>query len=460
MKITHDNVGNRTSKTITDGQGQYVWGYEYDALYRLVTETYPDTHTVTYTYDSNGNRLTRTENGNTINSVYDNADQLLTAGPLEFSYDGNGNQVQKIDHSQGDATTGFMYDYENLLAQITFPDTTTENYLYNGNGPRVQKTRSGITTDYLLSGSDVLNEWSSQGGPPPTYYILGGSMAGPIGLMQPGDPDPVYHYSHTDGLGSIHMLTDDPANITDGYCYDAFGVGMTPPNPPPNTTYNPYRYTGQQKDFSSELTYLRARYYDPSMGRFQTQDPIGFNGGMNFYAYCGGNPGNFIDLTGKETGWVTIQPYEPPAPAPPNPNILVINMQGELNAPGYPLGGSTSITIYIDITTGDYVMTTSYGVGIGPGIGGISSIEIGQTAAPNIEDASYGNFLTNINVSVSGFLANGGGFSGTFTGTYVNQTSTAGGGLGSGMGLGVNISLITNRRRGNLHDLLYKGWKK
>ncbi|MFH0803311.1 MAG: RHS repeat-associated core domain-containing protein [bacterium] len=300
FQYTHDNVGNRTSKTITDGQGQYVWGYEYDALYRLVTETYPDTHTVTYTYDQNGNRLTRTENGNTINSVYDNADQLLTAGPLEFSYDGNGNQVQKVDHSQGDATTGFMYDYENLLAQITFPDTTTESYLYNGNGLRVQKSRSGITTNYLLSGSDVLNEWSSQGGPPPTYYILGGSMAGPLALQQPGEQGPVYHYSHTDGLGSIHMLTDDPANITDGYGYDAFGVGMTPPNPPPNTTYNPYRYTGQQTDFSGSLVYLRARYYDPQVGRFISQDPIGFSGGMNFYAYCGGNPVKWVDPWGLD----------------------------------------------------------------------------------------------------------------------------------------------------------------
>ncbi|MFH0803316.1 MAG: hypothetical protein V2A78_13155, partial [bacterium] len=144
MKITHDNVGNRISKIITDGQGQHVWGYEYDALYRLTREVYPDTHDVVYTYDQNGNRLTRTENGNTITSVYDNADQLLTAGPLDFSWDGNGNQVQKIDHSQGDATTTYAYDYENLLSQITFPDTSTESYVYDGDGLRVKKTTGGI----------------------------------------------------------------------------------------------------------------------------------------------------------------------------------------------------------------------------------------------------------------------------------------------------------------------------
>jgi YD repeat-containing protein len=71
FQYTYDDVGNRLSRTITDGLNQYVWGYGYDSLYRLVSETYPDTHDVVYTYDPNGNRLTRTEYGQTISSGYD-----------------------------------------------------------------------------------------------------------------------------------------------------------------------------------------------------------------------------------------------------------------------------------------------------------------------------------------------------------------------------------------------------
>jgi len=298
FQYTHDNVGNRTSKTITDGEEQHVWGYSYDALSRLTREVYPDTHDVVYTYDSNGNRLSRAGNGETVNYSYDAADQLLTSGAINCRWDGNGNLTRKAD---GNGTTNYQYDNENLLTKITLPDGTTESYVYNGNGLRVQKSRSRITTDYLLSGSDVLKEDTlGQGSRLSTYYVLGGSMAGPLALKQLSEQAPVYHYPLTDAQGSVMMLTDEGGNITDGYGYDAFGMGMTPPNPPPNQTYNTYRYTGQQSDSTSGLIYLRARYYDPQVGRFITSDPIGFGGGMNSYAYCGNNPVVYFDLTGLD----------------------------------------------------------------------------------------------------------------------------------------------------------------
>ncbi|MFH0803339.1 MAG: RHS repeat-associated core domain-containing protein [bacterium] len=293
---TYDNIGNRTSKTVTDAQGQHVWGYSYDALYRLTKETYPDTHDVVYTYDSNGNRLSRAENEESINSVYDATDQLLSAGAISCHWDGNGNLIRK---TEGNATTNYTYDNENHLVQITLPDGTMESYGYNGDGLRVRKTTGGIQTNYLLSGSDVLKEETSgQGGPPSTYYILGGSMAGPLALKQEVGGGTVFHYPLTDGLGSVIMLTDENANVTDAYAFDAFGNTLSLQEPPQNTTYNPYRYTGQQSESASGLVYLRNRYYDPSIGRFLSQDPIGFSGGMNMYAYCGNNPGNLVDPGG------------------------------------------------------------------------------------------------------------------------------------------------------------------
>jgi RHS repeat-associated protein len=322
-----------------------------------------------------------------------------------------------------------MYDYDNLLAQITFPDSTTESYVYNGDGLRVEKTRGGIETNYTLSGADVLKEDSSQGGPPPTYYILGSSLLGPIGLIQPGDPDPVYHFTHTDALGSVHMLTDESANVTDGYGYDAFGVGMTPPNPPPNLTYNPYRYTGQQKDFASELTYLRARYYESSIGRFITQDPIGFTAGPNFYAYCENNPVKFIDPWGRK--------------------ILMVSFQGTGSATRY-VGVTISITYYIDTATGDYIRVVSVGPSLGPGFGGSVSAQVGLSETSSLTDASRGNVFADVNVDISGFAAAGIGGAITLSGTPLNQAGTIGLASGVGAAIGATVDFVLGRTSGNI----------
>ena len=62
-----------------------------------------------------------------------------------------------------------------------------------------------------------------------------------------------------------------------------------------------YAYTGREWDPESGLYYYRARYYDPKIGRFISEDPIGFGGGINFYAYVGNNPVRFIDPFGLHT---------------------------------------------------------------------------------------------------------------------------------------------------------------
>jgi RHS repeat-associated protein len=300
FEYIHDNVGNIVSRTVTDGEGPHVWNYEYDTVYRLTKEVYPDAHDVVFTYDRNGNRLTRAEYEEILNYSYDTVDELLSAGTLNFMWDANGNMVKKMDRSQGGGVTSYQYDFDNQLVAITFPDGTSESYGYNGDGLRTSKVRGGATTNYILSGLDVLREESSQGTPVSTCYILGCNMSCPLGFMQPGQEGPSYHYPLTDVQGSVMMLTNEGGDITDGYGYDAFGNKLAIPSSPPNQTYNPYRYAGQQEDDSSGLVYLRARYYDPQVGRFISQDPIGLIGGMNYYAYCMNNPVLFRDPTGTD----------------------------------------------------------------------------------------------------------------------------------------------------------------
>lgn len=100
------------------------------------------------------------------------------------------------------------------------------------------------------------------------------------------------YYMHN-AHGDVTGLTDAQCNVTKTYTYDAFGVEQ---NIDANDT-NPFRYCGEHYDELTKNTYLRARYYRPSAGRFLQEDPA--KDGGNWYAYCYSDPVNFVDPSGK-----------------------------------------------------------------------------------------------------------------------------------------------------------------
>ena len=103
-------------------------------------------------------------------------------------------------------------------------------------------------------------------------------------------------YYHYDGLGSTRQLTDNTEAVLAEYTYDAFGnvVAQT------GTSDNTYGFTGEQQFGEGDnLVFLRARYYDLSIGRFISRDPIGYVAGPNLYKYCQNNPVNRRDPSGK-----------------------------------------------------------------------------------------------------------------------------------------------------------------
>ncbi len=99
-------------------------------------------------------------------------------------------------------------------------------------------------------------------------------------------------YFHQDGLGNVVSVTNQ-SGTTDGTArYDAWGDKIASTGTIPQ-----YGFTGREPD-DTGLVYYRARFYDPSIGRFTQRDPIGLIGGLNFYSYVGNDPTNLTDPEG------------------------------------------------------------------------------------------------------------------------------------------------------------------
>jgi RHS repeat-associated protein len=113
-----------------------------------------------------------------------------------------------------------------------------------------------------------------------------------------------------DALGSTLALTDGSGAITGSYAYGAYGSTTSS-----GTSATSFQYTGRENDGAANLYYYRARYYSAGINRFISEDPIGFQGGTNFYAYVRGNPISYRDPSG--TVAIAFPVSLPGIPAPP-----------------------------------------------------------------------------------------------------------------------------------------------
>ena len=261
--------------------GPVATTYGYDSLYRLTSVSAPS-GTTGYAYDPIGNRLSESRGG-TTNYAYDKADRILSEGSITVTVDANGNET-----ARGPDT--FQYDQANRLTLAVVGGITT-TYTYDGDGKRVSQTTGITTTNYLYDVNASLPNVLADG----TYtYVYG------VGLAYAADGKDNLQVFHTDGLGSVRALTDNNGDVIQTYQTDPFGV----PTAVQGTSAQPFGFTGQQMD-SNSLLYLRARYYDPTAGRFlQHDDLAGSLSGpqsLDPYAYGDNNPVDESDPSGMKS---------------------------------------------------------------------------------------------------------------------------------------------------------------
>ena len=220
-----------------------------------------------------------------------NSSGKTTAGS---ALDANGNTTSKTDSS---GTTTYSWDFENRLTSVTLPGSGgTVSFKYDPAGRRIQKVftqgSSSTTTNYLYDGKGPnLVEEVDANGNVTARYVYGLRIDEPLAELRSGTTS----YYQMDGMGSATSLSNGSGALANTYTYDSFGnlVAST------GTILNSFRYTGREFDSETNLYFYRARYYAPSVGRFISEDPIQFKGGINFYNYVDGNPINYRDPSGQ-----------------------------------------------------------------------------------------------------------------------------------------------------------------
>lgn len=258
-----------------------------------------------FDFDPAGNLL----KSNDGEAQYDQGNQLRLHGDRHFSYDKRGNLIQENRGKQQSLQANYQYNGWNQLTSVE-KDGFKTYYQYDALGRRIGKTVTHMKskqqkkTTFCWNG-DVL--WSETNHTPKgtqsQHYLFEPNSFRPLALIK---DDQIHHY-HLDHLGTPQEITDESGAIVWQAQYKAYGQLAGFADKPGLS--NPLRFQGQYFDSETGLHYNRHRYYDPSVGRFIHQDPVGLLGGTNNYRYAP-NPVGWVDpfgLTCKENSWNTFQ---------------------------------------------------------------------------------------------------------------------------------------------------------
>jgi len=206
---------------------------------------------------------------------------------MTAKFNGSGNRLFSVNYNARRMVTSMTVGNQ--------PGYTT-SFSYDANGYRIKKSNSSGAKIYLLEGEHIESVYDRDYNLQANY--LRGAVVDEIinGFERNDDTGKMENRTfHHDQVNSVVAVSDHNGKAVQEHSYGPFGETFDSSGSSQNTM----KYTGREQDDETGLYYYRARYYDPELGRFISEDPIGFKGGINFYAYVGNNPLIYNDPSGN-----------------------------------------------------------------------------------------------------------------------------------------------------------------
>jgi RHS repeat-associated protein len=298
MTLTYgyDSANQLTSYAGPDGSITY--GYDVDGQLTGATGA----HNETYTYDKEGNR---TMSGY-VTSI---GNRLTSDGTYSYTYDQDGNMLTQTRISD-DQVTSYTWDFRNRLTEVlikTSGGTTVQDdkFTYEIENRRIGKnTLSGGQSWTAYVDQNPFMDFNSSG--TLLYrYIYGNAIDSLLGRI---DTSGNAMWYLMDKLGSVRENTDGSGNVLDSITYDTYGNILAENHP---TSGDRFKYTSREWDSEIGQYFYRARYYGPAIGRFESEDPLGFKGGdSNLFRYVNNHPATATDPKGLTMADPQVPDYD------------------------------------------------------------------------------------------------------------------------------------------------------
>ncbi|MEG5193567.1 RHS repeat-associated core domain-containing protein [Microcoleus sp. ARI1-A1] len=313
---TYDFANRVTGLTSPSGN----ISYSYDKRDQLTGADYSSGSDESYSYDDNG---TRNSSGYQTGSN----NQLQSDGVYNYQYDGEGNLTKRTDIVTGEVTE-YSWDYRNRLTQVVGKNgggsvIKSAKYSYDGLNRRIVKEVDADGAGSAVSQFDRLVYDGQQialtfdGSGNQTHRYLYGVQTDEILADESAGGSVLWPL--TDNLGTVRDLVDASGAIQNRIGYDSFGKVRSQTN---SSVGFRFGFTGRELDSETGNYYYNSRYYDPQVGRFISEDTIGFGGGdANLYRYVGNSPTNYTDPSGQLIP-TAIPVAAPPVAAPPAGGLI------------------------------------------------------------------------------------------------------------------------------------------
>lgn len=277
-----------------------------------------------YAYDRSGNILSmhHVSDGNTWKREYayaEDSNRLLTTrmGDYSYSYEYHPTAgfMVRMPHL-ADIGWNFLEQVESSTRQVRTDGGVPEMtyYQYDGSGKRIRKTTvcasdkgDGILKDerIYIGGYEVYrrHSGSNKGLERVTLSLMDGASRFVVierrNDVDDGTDKRLERYQFTNMVGSSVLEVDDRCRVITKEEFTPFGsTSYQARNKTVKAAAKRYRFTGMERDEETGLSYHSARYYIPWLGRWLSADPIGIEGGLNLYCYCGNDPVNKSDVEG------------------------------------------------------------------------------------------------------------------------------------------------------------------